>query len=257
MKKVKIFFKNLGFWQGVAFAIASTSLISIAATNFPSLVKFTSGTSISSNDINNNFEKIIGTIVFQGNLSESLSLIGSNYQTFPDCLTCNSYRKKISFDTILVSDSDFKSEAPTDVYSSNSAESFNYYEVSSDGWYEIRFISNVNNTVTSPTCVSVGCSYSLNSNITLKMCDNLSSLQDSSYLVSSSKSTSQSDSNSDGSFDNLYNYPGSPPEIKRYYFKAGQIIYAKFESYYSTSNSTITLSSGYPANSANLTIIKL
>lgn len=257
MKKVMIFFKNLGFWQGVAFAIASTSLISIAATNFPSLVKFTSGTSISSNDINNNFEKIIGTIVFQGNLSESLSLIGSNYQTFPDCLTCNSYRKKISFDTILVSDSDFKSEAPTDVYSSNSAESFNYYEVSSDGWYEIRFIGNVNNTVTSPMCVSAGCNYSLYSNITLKMSESLSTLQASTYLISYSKSTNDNDSNSDGNFDNMMNYPGYPPEVKRYFFKSGQIIYAKFESSFNTTSANITVSSGYPANSADLTIIKL
>src|SRR3954466_4879728 len=62
MKTMIRFFKNLGFMQGFILAICLTSAISIATVTIPGFFVFTSGTPISSSQINSNFDKLASLI---------------------------------------------------------------------------------------------------------------------------------------------------------------------------------------------------
>lgn len=62
MKKLMNFYKRLSFLQGAAFATAFTSVIGLAANSIPGFFTFTSGSVISSSQINSNFDKLANLI---------------------------------------------------------------------------------------------------------------------------------------------------------------------------------------------------
>jgi hypothetical protein len=71
-----------------------------------------------------------------------------------------------------------------------------------------------------------------------------------------SQNKSDNDTNCDGTIDSSYDN-SSPPEMKKVYLKAGQVVYFKYESSYNEQGETANYSSLIPANSLDITIIKL
>ena len=136
---------------------------------------------------------------------------------------------------------------------------YNYYEVPVSGWYEIRFIGQTTVKASNSICDSSGCSQNINSSLTLLVANSLSGNQVVDYYTNIyiGANYSQSDNDSDGVFENVFSTENGIPEIKRYYLKAGQKIFVKFESNYTQSNATADYIAGYPTNSIDLTIIKL
>ena len=257
--KLQKFYKKLTFLQGVVLAVCLSSIMSIAATNLPGFFVFSAGTPISSSEINSNFEKIAGSVVFKGSVSSAFSIINSNFTAFPDCPTCNMYRKRILFDNISVSDANYKEINENYDYFSTLGQAFSYYEVSVSGWYEIRFIGQVTLSAANAVCNAASCSHNIFGNMNVQVANSLSGTQSLYYYNNMNYGTnfSQMDNNGDSSFDNTYNGDNSIPEIKRFYLKAGQKVFVKFDASYNQTNVTADYTVGYPVNSIDLTIIKL
>lgn len=80
MKKLINFYKRLSFFQGAAFAVSLTSVIGYAANSIPGFFTFTSGSVISSSQVNSNFDKLANLIeanqsqVFHGTWNASTNI---------------------------------------------------------------------------------------------------------------------------------------------------------------------------------------
>lgn len=253
------FFKP-GFFQGAAMAIGFTSLVSIAATNFPGFFIFNSGTPISSSEINSNFEKLTGTILVKGVFTGSITANESNFIVPASCPTCHNYSKKLTLSSVSIGAANLLSATDTDSESASVGSSFNYISIPSDGWYEFRFIANPTVTLSGTTCDSSGCQANINLNIAVSYANNLTSAQSTSQGLSlgwSGVYDNKNDLNSDAAFDTNTNnlYPPPPPEIKKFYLKAGQVLYFTFNASYVASNATIA--TNVSVTSMDVTIIKL
>ena len=258
-KKIIKIYKNLTFLQGMALAVCLSSLVSIAATNLPGFFVFSAGAPISSSEINSNFEKIAGSVVFKGTVLTGFSIVNSNFTSFPDCLTCNVYRKRILFDNVSVSDTNYKIMNENNENFSTFGQPFSYYEVSTSGWYEVRFIGQTTLNAANAVCNVASCNHNAFASLNIQISNTLSGLQNLYYYsnINYGSNISQMDSNGDSSFDNAYNSENGIPEIKKFYLKAGQKIFVKFDASYSQINATADYTIGYPVNSIDLTIIKL
>ncbi|MBP9681274.1 MAG: hypothetical protein KBD76_07705 [Bacteriovorax sp.] len=253
-------YKKWSFLQGVTLTLCLSSLISIAATNFPGFTIFTPGTLISAEEINNNFEKVVGKIVVKANVSSSFSGDNSSFYTPSDCPTCHVFRKKINFDVITVNDSNLKTGIDPETSSSTYNSDFSYYQVPSSGWYEIRFTPSAAVDFTNTQCTAGGCSVNVYANFSLLIANSLSAINSAVYSLSFQGGSSkyQSDSGgTPGTFNAATTYPSMPPEIKRIYLKMDQLLFVKFEANYSQNYATADYSFAVAPNSTELTIIKL
>lgn len=248
-----------GFFQGAAVAIGFTSLVSIAATNFPGYFIFSSGTPISSSEINSNFEKLTGNILVKGVYSGSISATESNFIIPATCPTCHNYVKKLLLSSVSVGAANVLTSTDTDIESASYGTSFNYVLIPSDGWYEFRLIANPTSSLSGTTCDSPGCNANVNANSTINLATSLANAQSNSLGLSTAwvgTYDSKNDINSDGIFDVVNNpYAIQPPEIKKYYLKAGQILYFGFNASYGQNSATITAS--VTSSNMDITIIKL
>ena len=248
-----------GFFQGAVVAIGFTSLVSIAATNFPGYFIFSSGTPISSSEINSNFEKLTGTILLKAVYSGSITANESNFIVPTYCPTCHSYSKKLLLSSASVGAANLLTTTDSDADSASYGTSFSYISIPSDGWYEFRLITNATASLAGTTCNSINCNANVNANSAITLATSLANAQGFSQGVSMAWISSYdnlNDQNSDGVFDAQSNlYANMPPEIKRYYLKAGQILYFSFNASYNQNVSTI--SANVSNSSMDFTIIKL
>ncbi len=252
-------YKNLTFFQGVALTVCLSSLISIAATNIPGFFVFSAGTPISSSEINANFEKLAGTIVLQATYSTGYSVTQTSFSSPPECPTCVIYFKKLFFNSIALSDINLKTTTDTHSSSGSFNSTFHYYQVPANGWYEIRLIGDAVTSIANEVCQITNCSVNVSNNVNVAVADSASNAaakyNNFSFLNGIWFSNDVRDSNSDGTFDSYSTSPGYPPESKKYYLKAGQVVFLKAEASYQLNSATADISAGL--NSAELTIIKL
>lgn len=252
-------YSDLTFFQGVAAAICFTSLISIAATNLPGFFIFTAGTPISSSEINTNFEKLAGNIVLQASYTTGFTATNASFFVPSDCGTCNMYKKRMNFNSVTMSDANFKTTNDLETNSSSYGTPFHYYEVPVSGWYELRLIPTMNVTINSSSCDANGCSHNIGMGVHVQVGNNATAAASTSagmmWLSGTSVNKDERDMNSDMAFDSTSSWPGQPPEIKRYYLQAGQIIFVRAEGNFSQTSVTATYTVGVSA--IDFTIIKL
>lgn len=248
-----------GFFQGAVVSISFTSLVSIAATNLPGFFIFSTGTPISSSEVNSNFEKLAGSILLKAVITDNISLNTSNFSTPTTCPTCNIYSKKLMLSSISVGVSNVSQSTDTDVDSASKDSFFNYISIPSDGWYEFRLISHTISSLSGTTCSIAGCNANVNANTNINLANSLVNAQGhppGTSVAWVSSFDNLNDIDSDAIFDLVSNnYATQPPEIKKYYLKAGQILYFSFNASYSQNNSTVQLS--VTNSSMDITIIKL
>lgn len=248
-----------GFFQGAAVAIGFTSLVSIAATNFPGFFIFNSGTPISSSEINSNFEKLTGTILVKAVISGSLSINESNFIIPSYCPTCHNFGKKLLLSTVSIGAANVLTSTDTNIDSASYGTSFNYISVPTDGWYEFRLIANSTTSLSGSTCDAPGCNANINANSTINLATTLANAQSTLQGTSVAWAGSYenlNDMNSDGIFDVTNNiYGNQPPEIRRFYLKAGQILFFSFNASYNQNSATIAMS--ITNSNMDITIIKL
>ena len=254
--------KNLfrpGFFQGAAVAIGFTSLVSIAATNFPGFFIFSSGTPISSSEINSNFEKLTGTILVRAVINGSISINESNFIIPSSCPTCNNFGKKLLLSSVSVGAANVLTPTDTNSESASYGTNFNYITVPTDGWYEFRLVANSTTSLSGTTCNANNCSANVNANSAIYLATSLTNAQSNTQgpsMAWTGTYENLNDMNSDSIFDVTNNYYGNqPPEIKRYYLKAGQILYFGFNASYTQSSSTISVN--VTNSNMDITIIKL
>lgn len=248
-----------GFFQGAVMAIGFTSLVSIAATNFPGYFVFSSGTPISSSEINSNFEKLTGSILLKAVISDNVSVNQSSFIIPSACPTCHNFSKKLTLSSVSVGTANVLTSTDTDSESSSYGSNFNYISIPSDGWYEFRLITNVTTSLSGTNCDSTNCNANVNANSAIYLATSLANAQAHSQGSSMSWVSAYdnlNDANSDGMFDVSNNIYGvQPPEIKRYYLKAGQILFFGFNASYNQNLSTISASVSF--SNMDITIIKL
>lgn len=248
-----------GFFQGAAVAIGFTSLVSIAATNFPGFFIFSSGTPISSSEINSNFEKLTGTILVKAVISGSVSINETNFIIPASCPTCHNYGKKLLLSSVSVGAANVLTSTDTNMESASYGTSFSYITIPADGWYEFRLVTNTTTSLSGTTCDASGCNANVNANSTINLANSLTNAQSNSQGTSMSwigTYENLNDMNSDGIFDVANNMYGSqPPEIKKYYLKAGQILFFSFNASYNQNNATVT--TNVTTSNMDITIIKL
>lgn len=115
---------------------------------------------------------------------------------------------------------------------------------------------------TTASCLSPNCSHNANANIYIGIANSLAEVSaPSTYYYGAlgyySVGINESDSNADGVIEVSSKYGGQPPEIKKVYLKAGQILHVRLDAYYSQTNIQSTYTISTPANLIDLTIIKL
>lgn len=259
--------QKLTFFQGVVLTVCFTSLISIASTVLPNgLFSFSANTPISASEINANFEKVAGTVVLKANMTSPISVGHSTFITPSDCSTCKINRKRISFSSVAIGASQVQQDTDTDSNATTNGSLFSYYQIQESAWYEVRLISNTYTTINAPTtCDLLGCDLSVNSSLTVNVSDTLAQAKSSSmsssinwqgsYKYLRDDNDNNGVNNDDGVFDPAITYPTYPPETRRFYLKAGQIIHVRFEGSYTSRDVTPDFTVGL--NSLDLTIIKL
>lgn len=247
--------QKLTFFQGVALTLCLTSLVSIAATNFSGFFVFTPGTPISSSEINANFEKIGGTVVYKAIFSNAFSVDQNSLIVPTDCPTCNVYRKKILFTSVTAGTSTTTTDSDANNASNNS--NFSYFTVPSEGWYEVRFLGDLSTSITSPNCSGTSCQMSVSAGAGVYIAGSLALAQaggNNSSIAWQGNNKNLTDNNYDNIFDPPNYWPGSLGEAKKFYLKAGQVVYVRFEGNGTITNATGDINLG--ANSLDLTIIK-
>lgn len=243
-------FEKLSFIQGVVLSICLSSIVSIAATNIPGFFVFNAGTPISSSEVNTNFEKLSGNIILKANVSgtESITNTGAN-------LT-----KKMNFDSISIGSANFKTTTDTDPASASYGSIFSYYEVASDGWYEIRLIptysTDVNNIIQNIVCPA-SCNFAVYVGYNINVASGVV-VQGSAYnrtLISTVFSAFKKDTNSDGVVDVSTT---SPMVIgaNSFYLTTGQVVFIAFTANSQALTGSADFMMGYNAGSQDLTIIK-
>lgn len=248
-------FKKFGFFHGVALTICLSSLVGVAATNLPGFFVFTAGTPISSSEINSNFEKIAGNIVVHAKLTTPFTGTNAQFEVPSDCPTCTVFRKRINFNSIITGNLQTAVDADPSAFSEGS--NFHYYQIPSDGWYEIKFLASTSSTYANEMCLSMGCMVSVNSNVNVTIADNLTiatTTNLAAYLSGQGSSKDIRDNNNDAVFDPVTSYPSYLPEARKFYLKSGQILFVRFESNYSLSSATADFTVG--ASSMELIVTK-
>lgn len=252
------FFKP-GFFHGAIVAIGFTSLVSLAATNLPGYFIFSSGSTISSSEINSNFEKLAGTVLLKATFTQTISANETDFVTLSTCPTCHNFSKKILLSSASIGFGSILTATDNDVESESYNQDFSYILVPSDGWYEFRLISNVTSSLTGTGCSTANCSANVNAGAAINLVSSLSNAQNYSQAMSMAwvgSYANLNDSNSDGSFDAPGNiFIAQPPEIKKYYLKAGQVIYFGFNASYSGTSASVL--SQVSNSNMDITIIKL
>lgn len=248
-----------GFFQGAAVAIGFTSLVSIAATNFPGFFIFSPGTPISSSEINSNFEKLTGSILVKGVFNGNMSVNELDFNIPASCPTCHNFSKKILLSSVSVGAANVLTSIDNDIESASYGTNFNYISVPTDGWYEVRFLGTNAASLNGTTCDLPGCSANVNAASTIGIASSLANAQSQSQGMSLgwiNSNDNLNDTNTDGIFDvGSFVYMGYPPEIKRFFLKAGQIIFFGFNASYNQTNTNIKVSVSY--SNMDITIIKL
>jgi hypothetical protein len=259
MKKLIKFYKALGFIYGIVFTICLSSLVSFAATNLPGFAIFSQGGVVSSSEINGNFEKLAGNIVGAGTFTSSMNIINADFSQFTDSPAVYNYRKKMLFNNLTYSDPNLKTaqDPETASHSSSSGQSFTYYEVPSSGWYEISVIPEFTIGVANQVCTGPSCQYNLYGSTNIILAKNFASLKwDNGMVLGVSKSKFERDMNMDSVFDEVNNWEGNPPESRKLYLKAGQILYIRTDASYNNTSTTADYEINYPANSIQFKIVK-
>lgn len=177
----------------------------------------------------------------------------------PDCGTCNVYRKKLTLNSVAISDANLKTTTDLDSSYSTYNTSYHYYQIPANGWYEIRLISSATTGITNETCQISNCTVNVGIGVNVLVADSTSiassSGNGSMYLNGNWSSRDVRDNNTDGTFEPQTVYPGSAPESKKFYLKAGQVVYLRSEANYTFNSATANITAGL--NTAELTIIKL
>lgn len=264
MKKVLQQYK--GFLAGVMSTVALSSLVAYAATSIQGLNVFTPGTTISAAAVNQNFERLAGVIQFQAS-SNTSSMLFTEADLFSNATACYSElcrKEKINMvQTVIDNPAMLISKVENNTTHTNVGGTFNYYKVTSDGWYELQLRAqgvSYSNVVT--TCSYPGCNINLNFNYEIKSAKvdaNGDIITDGYYLLNQSFGFSIHDSNNSSSFgdDVVNNFSGPGGEARKVYLKAGTVLFMNINFRLYATSGTATFELNIPANAAEFTVVKI
>ena len=237
MKKLEKYIKNTSFLQGFIFAFLLSSIVTFAASTISNLgyYVFQSGDPISSSEVNANFEKLGGKLIYKGGSTDSFTFDQANMPTSQ--LVCNAsadygYVGKLNFNADIDDYALHLNDTDTDTNNTTNGNSYSYISVPNTGWYEIRFVASPSNR--NYTCTGANCTNSFETFFQLV----------SAKMESGSPSNSYSTITTHNSYKYVYDVDGNAtlgdptdseiindevPLAVKAYLTAGDALYITFE----------------------------
>lgn len=219
-----------GFVPGMLCSLALGSVLSYAASNIPGIFVFSNGAIISASEMNQNFEKISGVIILQAGEDFSAtydhSTISGNYKCMASTIDCYSGRLELPAASIGTMGVAVDSSPTNTTYSDN----YSFFEIPSDGWYEIQLRANPSTRTTS--CLTANCNGNFSSVFRLKIFKTVDDLpgNSSTTVIEAMDNYYYSDTSSNGNIEGqeISANPGLGL-AKKVFLQAGQAISIDFE----------------------------
>ncbi|HAZ11349.1 MAG: hypothetical protein A2X86_20280 [Bdellovibrionales bacterium GWA2_49_15] len=133
-----------GFFHGIFFALAFSSALAIAVTGIEGFHTFSPGGVISASQMNENFEKVAGEVIFHGRNLATFSHLKSSAGQQCGYSADPCHLGFLVFDEVVGGGDNYLSvsDPSTSTYSFTSGSTIKYIKIPVSGFYEIRLVAH-------------------------------------------------------------------------------------------------------------------